>query len=458
MLTTNGEFYFQEKKLVYSMNHTQFLTYGLLKLFLKEIINNGLNEEEKILCSYYIKTVVYWAIQQNAMFDWCPKTLLEGFWVCFKLLLKWIYEGICPIFLIPENNMFLNNVYGYAQEMLYTRMQSLYEMGIVFLLQSPSISSYITRLLCNPSLSTVTHESNLLSELELDFHLFNEIFLTDNSYHFNDLCEYLECIEVVEQMLCSPNSEIQSLMLQNLMVTFLQSSAFLIHSMQFPTSGCNRDRYSRDRMVRNMLNLAARFGCATDLLYIAMYYYRTSRHREALSVVERTKEKMAIRNGRCLCQKHQMRYMEAFGGQSWTFKMKHMVWKDISFSNKIKYLDELILEQHSALEACENNLFISPVILVHMLEFLCCRQTDSNGAHEAVEALEFLVRNDWGGGGGVHVTHGSIKLSWQILGICQHMVGNHYAALHSYQQSLQQESGQEIESATFIRIQDLHLS
>ena len=31
-----------EKKLVYSMNHTQFLTYGLLKLFLKEIINNGL--------------------------------------------------------------------------------------------------------------------------------------------------------------------------------------------------------------------------------------------------------------------------------------------------------------------------------------------------------------------------------------------------------------------------------
>ena len=36
-----------EQKLVYSMNHTRFLTYGLLKLFLKEIINSGLQEDEK---------------------------------------------------------------------------------------------------------------------------------------------------------------------------------------------------------------------------------------------------------------------------------------------------------------------------------------------------------------------------------------------------------------------------
>nr|XP_022310088.1 uncharacterized protein LOC111115592 [Crassostrea virginica] len=200
-----------EKKLVYSMNHTQFLTYGLLKLFLKEIINNGLDDEERVLCSYHIKTVVFWAIQQNTMFDWCPTNLLEGFWVCLKLLLKWIYEGICPNFFIPENNMFLSNVYGDAQEILYTRMQSLYEMGITFLFQSPSIRSHITRLLCNPSLSTVTHESNLLSEVELDFDLLDEIFANDTSRHLNDLCLCIEYLEVIEQMLCSPYSEIQIL-------------------------------------------------------------------------------------------------------------------------------------------------------------------------------------------------------------------------------------------------------
>ena len=47
-----------EQKLVYRMNHIQFLTYGLLKIFLKEMINNGLHEQEKLLCSYHMKTVI----------------------------------------------------------------------------------------------------------------------------------------------------------------------------------------------------------------------------------------------------------------------------------------------------------------------------------------------------------------------------------------------------------------
>lgn len=38
-----------EKTLVYSMNHTQFLTYGLLKLVLNEKINIGLKDEDKLL-------------------------------------------------------------------------------------------------------------------------------------------------------------------------------------------------------------------------------------------------------------------------------------------------------------------------------------------------------------------------------------------------------------------------
>lgn len=96
-----------EKKLVYSMNHTQFLTYGLLKLVLNEKINIGLKDEDKLLCSYQIKTVVFWAIQQNPLHQWCPQKLLAGFWVCFKLLIKWVYEGSVPISLFPKTICFL---------------------------------------------------------------------------------------------------------------------------------------------------------------------------------------------------------------------------------------------------------------------------------------------------------------------------------------------------------------
>ncbi|XP_062573383.1 uncharacterized protein LOC134235274 [Saccostrea cucullata] len=81
-----------EQKLIYSMNHCQFLTYGLLKLFLKDF-KKELTIEEKLLCSYYMKTSVFWVIQQNMIAQWCPQNLLHCFWVCFKLILKWVYEG-----------------------------------------------------------------------------------------------------------------------------------------------------------------------------------------------------------------------------------------------------------------------------------------------------------------------------------------------------------------------------
>lgn len=58
-----------EQKLVYSMNHTQFLCYGLLKIFLTEIVNY--DKKEYLLCSYFIKTTIFWLIQVGHI-SWYP--------------------------------------------------------------------------------------------------------------------------------------------------------------------------------------------------------------------------------------------------------------------------------------------------------------------------------------------------------------------------------------------------
>lgn len=75
------------------MNHSQFLTYGLLKLILKEVLNHQIDENNTLLCSYHMKTPVFLAIQQNTLHHWCSQNLLASFWVCFKLLHKWINKG-----------------------------------------------------------------------------------------------------------------------------------------------------------------------------------------------------------------------------------------------------------------------------------------------------------------------------------------------------------------------------
>lgn len=84
-----------EQKQVYAMNHTQFLCYGLLKIFLKEIINHTV--KEPFLCSYFAKTTMFWLIQIGHI-TWCPNNLLDCFWKCFKYLLHCVRDGVMQNF------------------------------------------------------------------------------------------------------------------------------------------------------------------------------------------------------------------------------------------------------------------------------------------------------------------------------------------------------------------------
>ncbi|XP_078326498.1 uncharacterized protein LOC144622943 [Crassostrea virginica] len=437
-----------EQNLVYVMNHTQFLTYGLLKLFVKEF-NERLSEEEKLLCSYHIKTAVLWAIQQNAIHAWCPQNLLAGLWVCFKLLLKWVYEGVCPNFFIPENNMFLNKVYGEAQNHLFTQLYSLYEKGIAFLLHIPSISSCIMNVLCNPRLSVCTDERTLLSEVLFDLELFDEIFM--QSVPPVNLHRCMEYLHTIEQFITLPLKQYQIIMLQKHTATILQCSAFIWHDMYTTTSGSNKQMYIADKLSCYMLKLAAKFGYVSDLLYIAMYFYKTLRHREALSVIEMTKVKLAQPGLMCMRHVDPERYTEAVGGRSCSTKMRHIIAHNIELRNNICYIDELTLEQQSSSLNENHALYIPPFILLHMLEFLCCRHVDPRRAQTALDDIQVLIHHDQG----VLVPVELRDISWEILGICQQMTGNQQAAMFSYDQSLRQIPLNKIHTATRHRIQDL---
>ena len=83
-----------EKILIHSMNHVQFLCYGLLKIFLKEAID--VNTEIKgLLCSYFLKTSLFWEIATNILV-WNASNFLSCFWICFQRLLFWINNEYCP--------------------------------------------------------------------------------------------------------------------------------------------------------------------------------------------------------------------------------------------------------------------------------------------------------------------------------------------------------------------------
>ncbi|XP_048767889.2 uncharacterized protein LOC125674694 [Ostrea edulis] len=437
-----------EQKLVYSMNHCQFLTYGLLKLFLKEVINNGLGDAEKLLCSYHMKTAVFWMIQQNTIPNWCPQNLLKCFWYCFKLILKWVYEGVCPNFFLPENNMFLSNIHGGAQNRLFIRLYGFYEKGLASLLYSPPLSSYIMNVLYNHRLSICKDEQPLVSEIEFDHAMFSEIYTSPiPSSGIYLIRKYLN---TVQQLTVSPLTQYQVVMLQVLTAFLLHSAVFTLQNMYSNTTE-NKLMYIDDRMFCHMLKLTAKFGCISDRLYLAMYYYKTLRYTEASSVIEMTKVKLDQPYVMYKVTVDAERYTEAVGGQSWSTKLRHAVAENIILNNSIIYINELKTEQMVSLQNHIPCLHIPPLVVLHMLEFLCYRHIDTMRAQTALNDLQVLVHHDQGR----YVDVDLRDISWQILGICQQISGNLQAALYSYQQSLERNPFNKTQSATLMRIHEL---
>nr|XP_022289705.1 uncharacterized protein LOC111101486 [Crassostrea virginica] len=164
-----------ERKLVYSMNHCQFICYGMLKIFLKEVINA--DDDDPCLSSYYMKTDLFWVIHNDRRIEWTPCNLFLCFWNCLKLLLSWVYRGECPNFFIPQNNMFRVKVVGHKQAALFEKLYALYNKGISCLLSSPTIGEYLimSTLVITLTPLGITEEHEIISGLCLDVCLFNEI-------------------------------------------------------------------------------------------------------------------------------------------------------------------------------------------------------------------------------------------------------------------------------------------
>ncbi|VDI24804.1 Hypothetical predicted protein [Mytilus galloprovincialis] len=93
-----------EKLLINSWTHTQLLCYAMLKVLLNEVIKNK-NGHDCFLCSYFLKTTLFWLSDEVDMRKWTANRLLDCFVMCLCRLTYWITQKYIPNYFIPEHNM-----------------------------------------------------------------------------------------------------------------------------------------------------------------------------------------------------------------------------------------------------------------------------------------------------------------------------------------------------------------
>ena len=167
-----------ERKLVHAMNYTQFLCYGLLKIFLKEAINVYEHIDE-LLCSYHLKTVVLWEIVEDPR-EWSPRSILVRFWKCFERLIRWVIEEYCPNFFIPENNVMMGKFNRTTKAALLHHLTSLYSEGYRCLLRCPSLLTPLSIIIDTPQIVRVMPSDEIKHFMDAkvwtDFYTIKECF------------------------------------------------------------------------------------------------------------------------------------------------------------------------------------------------------------------------------------------------------------------------------------------
>ncbi|VDH98378.1 Hypothetical predicted protein [Mytilus galloprovincialis] len=130
-----------EKFLINTFTHTQLVCYALLKIILKDVL--AIHSECKdLLCSYFLKTIMFWISEELPQSIWKPGKLITCFMKSFSRLVYCVEHSVCLHYFIPENNLFENKIEGRGREILLENLSTLYSYGWRCILFSDQISNF----------------------------------------------------------------------------------------------------------------------------------------------------------------------------------------------------------------------------------------------------------------------------------------------------------------------------
>ena len=193
-----------ERTLVWSFNHIQIQCYAVMKIILKEFIKTKCSPQNYVLCSYFVKTFLFWKYETTDINFWCP----ENFRECIKVLLvefsQRIREGMLRHYFIPTFNLFSIKFTPQAQAELLPLFEMAIQCDISILKDCFTLQDvWSTFLSATENRST----SDIIRNIERDHVLKNDKFLNKHllailCHSEKDIFEYITNFRTKVSKLC----------------------------------------------------------------------------------------------------------------------------------------------------------------------------------------------------------------------------------------------------------------
>ncbi|KAK3086846.1 hypothetical protein FSP39_024375 [Pinctada imbricata] len=443
-------FSFAEKILIHSMNHCQFLCYGLTKLFLNEVLKQCSPPVNDLMCSYFMKTAVFWEISNNAE-DWSIETFLPKFWNVFRRLIQWVRNGYCPNFFIPENNMFYGKICGENQRLLLSVLHDLYKDGYWCLLRCSSLNRKFENIITQPDIADMLsyNEEEYVSASAIEREKLRLIFPFEHTCPIHDRDGMITILDNTMRLNTDSDTMeyVVRLRLNNIFQQYTESLLMFTEPRRR-----NRKQYLTRKAAQALLIKAKTYFCV-NFLHYSRCIYETGNYRKTIDILHFIKHRLQSQPymyNWCLDDDIIMATKQQ--GMSYHTLIESFIVGDVTM-NYLTSIDELLLECRAVgKHTGPSNLDIPPLVFINFLLILSYTRIENfQRLNDILDELQTLLhQND-----NHHIFFTHKAISWEILGICQQIWGDRQSAFQSFINALNDKYNN-FKEATIARINNLY--
>ncbi|XP_069132031.1 uncharacterized protein [Argopecten irradians] len=269
-----------ETILVGTFNHVQFKTYALLKMFLKECIDRDQSVQE-LLCSYFMKTIMFHAIEHSKADMWVEDNIVQCFWYCFTVLFECVKTGYLPNYFMLTNNMIHPKVTGQNKKRLLQILNVYQKTGYSCLFQCQTLQSLPRKIKENNSMfpSPKLPRDHVAEECCQDICIWHGLL-----YYRVPEPSSSHALRVLYNlfMKCQEDSLLDVGLLY-FMRAITYSSSESIAEMTSHVQ-CNKAAYRQIRRDRGLLRLSSATDVSSGALSLATFYYNVGSYSKTSHV------------------------------------------------------------------------------------------------------------------------------------------------------------------------------
>ena len=182
-----------ERSLVWSFNHVQLQCYAVMKIILKQFIKKKCSPQNQVLCSYFIKTYLFWKFETIDLNFWRVDNFRECITYLIIQFVNCIRDGIIRHYFIPDFNLLSVKLTREAQSELLQLFDIVIQYDVRILKECRTLRSVWSKFLsADENQISVIHNAQRSNFLNNDYFMAHKVFKAAQLFlHVNHLLPFL---------------------------------------------------------------------------------------------------------------------------------------------------------------------------------------------------------------------------------------------------------------------------